>query len=260
MTQNLLIPKNFKFLGKDQQQLYKEAKDKENQQKQDATSKNNILAAKSLGNLVPLIGSDGTTKIFSAIGCIAEAQKQSRVLASLKDVGSHVLNNGGVYWTGEIIVYPGIGETFGRIFKYSDIYDQEYKCMIPSSFHILPNGKALKLMNGYFEDGTPYFEFKQDLKGTWILQFRQPGALVSSGRLKAVSIHRESGWYLTDADGFPNGTSTNPNDKDARYFEQLDYDPYLGLIASGGITNYRLISTTCASSRSSFEALVYSEE
>ncbi|PIT84721.1 hypothetical protein COU37_02260, partial [Candidatus Micrarchaeota archaeon CG10_big_fil_rev_8_21_14_0_10_45_29] len=93
-TPNLLIPKNFKFMGKTQAQLYNEAISKKKEETTTTTTKTTSIP-KSFGKVIPLIGSDGTTKEFTAMEALDEAKKQSKLLASLKDADTYVMKNGG---------------------------------------------------------------------------------------------------------------------------------------------------------------------
>ena len=226
----LLIPKNFKFLGKDQPTLYKEATSKKKDDTTTTTTTQTTSIPKHFGNVVPLIGSDGTTKEFTVMAALAEAQKNGRLLSSLKDADPYVLQNGSYYWTGELILYPAPDKKFGPKLTYTDGNNVSYECNIPSQFQNETGQKALKLMNGYFDDGTPYFKFAQKASNLWALHFNLPDQLIQSGLLKLVSIHRKNDWYLTDAELIPNGNKSASSDKAARYFYQIDNSSYLGLL------------------------------
>ena len=204
-------------------------------------TKSNIIVPPSVipasfGNVTPLIGSDGKTE-FTAMEALAEAQKNGKVLSSLRDSDPYVLQNGGYHWTGEAVIYPAPNEKFGQKITYTDGNKVSYECAIPAQFQNETRQKALKLMNGYFNNdiNAPHFEFRQDLKTKiWTLQINQPDALIQSGLLKLVSIPRKDDYYLTDGELVPNGAKSDSKNSDARYFYRVDNGSYLGLFLRDG--------------------------
>jgi len=227
MTNNLLINKNFKFLGKTQQELYKEAMEKKSQP---PSQKKPVSVPTPFGKIVPLIGKNGE-KGFTAMEAVAEAIKQNKILAHLKDADAYVRKNRGEYWTGEFICYPALAKKFSTMLSYQDLNDVKYQVEIPPQFQKEEGTKALRLSFGYHSDGSPYFEFRRNPSTRiWTLHFNQPDALIQLNLLQLVTIHRKDGWYLTDATKFPNGKASDEENPDARYFYQVYYGPYLGLL------------------------------
>ncbi len=200
---------------------------------------NSPIIPVSFGNVAPLTGSDGN-KIFTVMDALVEAKAQNKTLSSLKDADPYVLQKGGYYWTGEAILYPAPNEKFGPKLTYTDGNGVQFECDIPAQFQNLLGDNALKLMNGYFDDATPFFQFIQIAANHWKLQFNNVETLISDNLLKLVSIHRKYGQYLTDAQGVPNGQASK--DKAARYFWQVDGGSYIGLLRRVGGGDWQYVN------------------
>jgi len=227
-TPNLLIPKNFKFMGKTQAELYKEAMRKK--EKTTTTTTKTTLIPKSFGNVVPLIGSDGK-KEFSVTEALAEAKKQGKLLASLKDADTYVMKNGGYYWTGTLIAYAEPGEKLGAEINYTDGNKVSYSLLIPSKFQNLTGETALILPYGN-DPQNPNYEFIQGAINFWTVKINAPNLIVPT------LIKRSNDWYETDANMFPNGKSSDGTGVNDRYFWQVGNGSYLGLlgrIEDGGL-------------------------
>ena len=231
-TSKLLIPKDFKFDGKPQQQLYKEAISKK--QSDPPTPSSNHTPPSSLGKVVPLIGADGK-KEFTLQEALAEAKKQNKIMVQLKDSDPYVLKNSGYYWTGDLICYPNPQEKFGNEIRYTDNNDnQNYLIKIPKAFQKLDGGHMLKLIQGKHSDGKPFYEYNYDsASNLWVVQINHEDILIASGLLKDVRIHRNNGYYKFDANLIPNGAALpkgSSADDTFRYFWQVDNGSYLGLL------------------------------
>jgi len=236
MTQKLLIPKNFKFMGKDQQTLYKEAMGKKDPPIP-PTPPSGAIPSKHFGKVAPLIGSDGKTKEFTIQEALAEAKKQGKTMVQLKDSDAYVLKNGGYYWTGDLICYPKPGDKFGEEIHYTDGNDnQDYLIKIPKVFQNLKGDHMLKLIQGQHSDGKPFYEYNYDAGSKlWIVQINHEDGLIQSSHLHQVRIHRQNGYYITDAELIPNGAKSDSNNKAARYLYVDSSGPYLGLLLRGGV-------------------------
>jgi len=227
MNQNLLIPKNFKFGGKTQAQLYNEAISK----KHTPPIQPKPIPPTHFNKAIPLIGSDGTTKEFTAMEALAEAKKQSKLLASLKDADTYVMKNGGYYWTGTLIAYAEPGEKLGAEINYTDGNKVSYSLLIPSKFQNLTGETALILPYGN-DPQNPNYEFIQGAINFWTVKINAPNLIVPT------LIKRSNDWYETDANMFPNGKSSDGTGVNDRYFWQVGNGSYLGLlgrIEDGGL-------------------------
>ena len=224
LMSNLLIPKNFKFMGKSQQQLYKEATSKKEETTTTTTKTTSI--PKSF-NVVPLIGSDGTTKKFTAMEALAEAKKQGKLLASLKDSDKYVLKNKGLFWTGDLIAYCAPGQTLGDGLDYTDGNKVSYSLQIPSKFQNLTGETALILPYGE-DPNQPNYEFTETHKNFWMVKIINPNSIIPT------KIHRNDGYYKFDANLIPNGAALPQGSADNtfRYFWQRGAS-YIGLLGGG---------------------------
>ena len=226
MNQNLLIPKNFKFGGKTQAQLYNEAISKK---QNDPPTPPKHIPPTHFNKAIPLIGSDGTTKKFTAMEALAEAKKQGKLLASLKDSDEYVLKNKGWFWTGDLIAYCASGQTLGDGLDYSDGNKVSYGLQIPKQFQHLTGETALILPYGN-DSNQPNYEFTETHKNFWMVKILNPSAIIPT------KIHRNDGYYKFDANLIPNGAALpqgSSADNTFRYFCQTGAS-YIGLLYRGG--------------------------
>ncbi len=234
---NLLIPKNFKFLGKDQQQLYAEAMNKKEHPDPKQVPKN-IIAPKHFGKVIPLTDSNGKDIELGAWGAIDYCINNKHLPSNLQDADAYVLKNGGWFWTGVLVAYGKPGENMGDELFYTDGNDkQQYYLKVPREFRSQPD-HVLLLDFDLFSDGTPFFQrVDSQFKGisTKEIIINNEDDLSKRGLLNMAYIHRKDGYYEIDPEScFPNGNPSDGNNPNARYFWQVNGDAYLGLLRRVG--------------------------